>query len=171
MQDDEQASFDAWASRVQPRLLQAAFLMSGYRHHAQDLVQEALIKIASRWEKLRHEHPDAYARKIVYRDHISWWRRRRETFLDRLPEAAVTDPAGSRVDSLVVGQALARLTVKQRAVLVLRYFEDLTEQQTADTLGVSLGTVKSQTSAALSRLRLVAPELADFRTEGTPHDR
>ncbi|MEO8108312.1 MAG: sigma-70 family RNA polymerase sigma factor, partial [Actinomycetes bacterium] len=73
-------------------------------------------------------------------------------------------------DSLVMGQALARLTKKQRAVLVLRYFDDLTEKQVADILGVSVGTVKSQSSAALARLRQVAPEVAAFGSVGETHD-
>jgi RNA polymerase sigma factor (sigma-70 family) len=79
-----------------------------------------------------------------------------------LPEVAQRDQSESRVDDLLISAALARLTRKQRAVLVLRYFEDLSEHQTADTLGVSVGTVKSQCAAALARLRRGAPELKAF---------
>ena len=159
---DGRVTFEAWVRSAQTRLVQAAFLMTGDAYHAQDLVQEALVKVAARWERLVDENPDAYARRIVYRDHISWWRQHRDIPVDVLPEAALRDQSESRVDGLVVYAALARLTRKQRAVLVLRYFEDLTEQQTADILGVSLGTVKSQSAAALARLRNGAPELQEF---------
>ncbi len=164
--DEGRVSFDAWVRTAQLRLFESAFLMSGDAHHAQDLVQDALIKVAARWEKLRDENPDGYARRILYRDHVSWWRRSRDLPVDEIPEASPGDLSESSVDHLVVGVALERLTRKQRAVLVLRYFDDLTEKQTADILGVSVGTVKSQCSAALARLRKVAPELAAFKFGG-----
>jgi RNA polymerase sigma-70 factor (sigma-E family) len=160
--EDGRADFEAWVRSAQSRLVEAAFLMSGDAYHAQDLVQEALIKVAARWERLRDQDPHAYARKILYRDHISWWRKRRDVPFDVLPEVAQRDQSESRVDDLLMSAALARLTRKQRAVLVLRYFEDMSEHQTADTLGVSVGTVKSQCAAALARLRRVAPELKAF---------
>ncbi len=98
----------------------------------------------------------AYALRIIARDNITWWRRRRD-----VPTSFVE--AGSSSDepeiALVVRRSLARLTAAQRAVLVLRHFEDLTERETADVLGVSIGTVKSQNAAALARLRTGAPEL------------
>ncbi len=163
-------SFDAWVRSCQVSLVRSAFLMTGDSHHSQDLVQEALVKVAARWEKLRAENPDGYARRIIYRDHISWWRRKLAVPVDELPERSLGDPSEASVDSLVIGQALARLTKKQRAVLVLRYFDDLTEKQVAEILGVSVGTVKSQSSAALARLRQVAPEVAAFGSDGETHD-
>ena len=160
--DEGRASFDAWVRAAQSRLLQSAFLMTGDAHHSQDLVQEALVKVAARWEKLRDQNPDGYARRILYRDHISWWRRQHDFLVEVMPEGSSRDLSESSVDYVVVGAALESLTRKQRAVLVLRYFDDMTEKQTADILGVSVGTVKSQCSAALARLRRAGPELAGF---------
>ena len=164
--DEGRVSFDAWVRTAQSRLMKSAFLMTGDAYHAQDLVQDALVKVAARWEKLRDENPDGYARRILYRDHVSWWRRSREFPVVVMPEGSPRDLSESSVDYLVVGAALERLTRKQRGVLVLRYFDDLTERQTADVLGVSVGTVKSQCSAALTRLRKGAPELAAFKFGG-----
>ncbi|HVQ89321.1 MAG TPA: SigE family RNA polymerase sigma factor [Actinomycetes bacterium] len=164
--DEGKVSFDVWVRAAQSGLLQSAFLMTGDAYHAQDLVQDALVKVAARWEKLRDENPDGYARRILYRDHVSWWRRSRDVPVAVLIEGSPRDLSESSVDYVVVGTALDRLTRKQRAVLVLRYFDDLTEKQTADILGVSVGTVKSQCSAALTRLRKFAPELSAFKSGG-----
>lgn len=163
--DDEE--FTDWAAGCQQALLRSAYLITGDMHRAQDLVQEALVKVALRWPRLREQNPTAYARRILVRDNVSWWRRRRETTgaaTDGTGAAAVSsDPA----TALVVRQALMRLTPSQRAVLVLRHLDDLSERETAEVLGVSIGTVKSQNAAALARLRTGAPELLDL-TGGTP---
>ena len=155
--DDE---FTEWTAGVQRRLLRSAYLLTGDLHRAEDLVQEALVKVALRWSKLRDESPTAYARTVIVRDNISWWRRSKNAptpTLDDLAEVS-TDPEAA----MVVRRALGRLTPKQRAVLVLRHFDDLSEADTAAALGVSVGTVKSQNSAALARLRDGAPELLDL---------
>jgi RNA polymerase sigma-70 factor (sigma-E family) len=166
LSDADQASFEAWAARHYAALVRSASIVTGDVHRAEDLVQEACIKVAARWEKLRDGNPEAYARRILYRDHISWWRRTRETpAADPLSDLVVDDSEG-RVDAVVIRQSLNRLTRKQRAVLVLRFYEDLTEAQTAEALGVSIGTVKSQTFAALAKLRQIAPELSQFVPEG-----
>jgi len=163
---DPIASFEDWASARQHGLLRSAFLITGDIHRAEDLVQDALFKIALRWDRLRSGNPDAYVHTIVYRTHVSWWRARRET-----PVAHVQDTARPVDDAerpLIVQNALARLTAKQRAVLVLRYFDDLTETETALVLGVSVRSVKKQASAAKQRLRAIAPELkelADLRDD------
>ncbi|SNT31830.1 RNA polymerase sigma-70 factor, sigma-E family [Asanoa hainanensis] len=163
------AAEDSFRDYVAARLVglsRAAYLLTGDRHLAEDLVQQALVQVASRWEKISAGgDPDPYVRRVLYHQHVSWWRWRR--LVDRphadLPETAVAD-RGRDVDTeLTVRQALRRLTPKQRAVLVLRYFEDLTEAQTAEVLGCSVGTVKSNTRDALARLRTTAPELADLR--------
>jgi RNA polymerase sigma-70 factor (sigma-E family) len=157
---DEQ-EFTDWAAGVERQLLRSAYLLTNDLHRAQDLVQEALVKVALRWSRLRTGNPTAYARTIVARDNISWWRRgRREVVGDpRPPEApSSSDPEAA----LVVRRALARLTPAQRAVLVLRHFDDLSERETAAILGVTVGTVKSQNAAALKRLRDGAPELLDL---------
>lgn len=161
----DEPEFAAWAAGCERALLRSAFLLTGDLHRAQDLVQEALIKVAMRWPRLRHGNPAGYARKIIARDHVSWWRRhRRELTTGEVPRSAPT-LALSGPDSettLIVQRALARLTPAQRAVVVLRYFDDLTERDTAEVLRVSVGTVKSQNAAALARLRTGAPELLDL---------
>ncbi len=157
---DEQ-EFTAWAAGCERQLLRSAYLLTGDLQRAEDLVQEALVKVALRWPRLRSGNPTAYARTIIARDHVSWWRRRRREVSVAEPhdEAATSsDPEAA----LVVRRALARLTPAQRAVLVLRHFDDLTERETAEVLGVSVGTVKSQNAAALARLRGGAPELLDL---------
>jgi RNA polymerase sigma-70 factor (sigma-E family) len=160
---------DSFRDYVAARLMglsRAAFLLTGDRHLAEDLVQQALIQVASRWEKISAAgDPDPYVRRVLYTQHVSWWRRRR--LIDRPhadpPDVVVADRAHDTDTELTMRQALRRLTPKQRAVLVLRYFEDLTESQTAEVLGLSVGTVKSNTRDALARLRAVAPELEDLR--------
>ncbi|UMG92779.1 SigE family RNA polymerase sigma factor [Nocardioides sp. TF02-7] len=156
--DDE--GFSEWAGGVERRLLRSAYLLTGDLHRAEDLVQEALVKVALRWRRLRHGNPTAYARRILVRDNVSAWRRQRETpVADVGPERPVSSDPDTEI---VVRRALARLTPAQRAVLVLRHFDDLSERETADVLGVSVGTVKSQNAAALARLRTGAPELLDL---------
>lgn len=156
---DEQ-EFTAWAAGTERRLLRSAFLLTGDLHRAEDLVQEALVKVAMRWDRLREGNPTAYARTIIVRDNVSWWRRRREVPVDEVaPTAAVSsDPDAA----MVVRRALARLTPGQRAVVVLRHFDDLSVEETAVILRVAPGTVKSQNAAALARLRAGAPELLDL---------
>jgi RNA polymerase sigma-70 factor (sigma-E family) len=158
---DEQG-FTEWAAGAERQLLRSAYLLTGDLHRAQDLVQEALVKVALRWSRLRNGNPTAYARTVVVRDNISWWRRRRREVVVEdagWGEAVVSsDPEAA----LVVRRALARLTPAQRAVLVLRHFDDLSERETAAILGVAVGTVKSQNAAALARLRDGAPELLDL---------
>lgn len=156
---DEQ-EFTAWAAGCERQLLRSAFLLTGDLHRAEDLVQEALTRVALRWSRLRTGNPTAYARTIIVRDNISWWRRRREVSVAEPYDAA--SPSIDPDTAMVVRSALARLTARQRAVLVLRHFDDLTEREAADVLGVTIGTVKSQNAAALARLRDGAPELLDL---------
>ena len=157
----DESEFTEWVTGQQRQLLRSAFLLTGDLHRAQDLVQEALVKVALRWTRLRAGNPTAYARTIIMRDNISWWRRRRRE--TSTAESDATPAVSSDPDmALVVSRALARLTTKQRAVLVLRHFDDLTERETAAILGISIGTVKSTNAAALARLREGAPELLDL---------
>jgi RNA polymerase sigma-70 factor (sigma-E family) len=156
----DEAGFTQWAAGAQRRLVRSAYLLTGDLHAAEDLVQEALVKVALRWERLREGNPTAYARTIVVRDHISRWRRRRD-----LPTEGSLDLAQVSSDpdtAMVVRRALARLTPKQRAVVVLRHFDDLGVDEVAAALGISAGTVKSQNAVALARLRDGAPELLDL---------
>lgn len=157
--------FTEWLLGQRTALLRSATLLTGDPGLAEDLVQEAAVKVAARWERLRTEHPTAYARRIVFRDHVTWWRRRREIPSDLQRDRAVAAP-DTEQRHLVLA-ALAALPHGQRAVVVLRYFDDLTERQTAEVLGVSLGTVKSQAHTALGRLRQ-QPELRALVGEESP---
>ncbi|HST86117.1 MAG TPA: SigE family RNA polymerase sigma factor [Kineosporiaceae bacterium] len=163
-------SYLAFVTARQPALIRAATLVSGDPELAQDLVQDALVKLALSWEKVRDGYPEAYVRRILYRDAISWRRRFRRERLGVVVDLPLPDPTDAADARLALRAALSRLTTKQRAVLVLRFYEDLSEHQTADLLGVGIGTVKSQTHAALSRLRLHAPELNALLTPGVTSD-
>ena len=139
----------AFVRARQGALVRAAYLICGDEHLAHDLVQDALVKLASRWERLRDEAPEAYVRRILYRDAVSRWRRlRRERLVDHAdPQgafAAITapEPVSDWVEGADVRAALALLPPRQRAVIVLRYYEDLSEADIAATLGISRGTVK-----------------------------
>lgn len=153
-------SFEAWARARQQPLVRNAFLMTGDFQRAEDLVQEALIRAAERWDVLQAGNPDAWMRTVMYRQHVSWWRRtRRELTVESVPDAA-THPDNAA--GLLLRDALARLTARQRAVVVLRFVEDLSVADAAAALGVTEGTVKKQTSVALGRLREIAPELEEL---------
>lgn len=153
-------------------MLRAAVLMCGNHHLAQDLLQEALAKLASRWSQVRDGSPEAYVRTILYRDAISHWRKwRREKPYDvHSPDGdfvtreLARDSAQEWVDGASVREALKQLAPRQRAVLVLRYYEDLSEEQIAQILGIHRGTVKSQASEALANLRRLLPELEPVLT-------
>jgi RNA polymerase sigma-70 factor (sigma-E family) len=141
-----------------------AYLLTGDHGHAQDLLQNALTKTASRWATLRDGNPEGYTRRVLYTEFVSAWRRRRkvtEVAQELLPERPHPDDESERaIRRIALQRALALLAPRQRAVLVLRYFEDHTETQTADLLGCTTGTVKSTAHHALARLRDLAPELA-----------
>jgi RNA polymerase sigma-70 factor (sigma-E family) len=164
---DPYADFTAFAEACQLRMVRAAYLICGDRHLAEDLTQSALIKLALRWSRVRDGQPEAYLRTILYRDAVSWWRRwRREIPVAEPPERAGGGRDGERVELRVTfARALALLTPRQRAVLVLRFYEDQSEASTAEVMGIAVGTVKSQTAVALRRLRQLAPELADLVRE------
>ena len=162
----DEASFTAWASARQHALMRTAFLLTGDWQRAEDLLQDALTKVALRWSRLVDGQPEAYARTILVRDNVSWWRRRgREIVVEAPPEPPASHDTVASERRMLVTEALNHLTAKQRAILVLRFYEDLSVPQTAHTLGISEGTVKSQTYAALARLRQQAPELADLLGE------
>lgn len=159
----ERDTFTAWATARRLSLLRTAVLITGDHGRAEDLVQEALTKVAQRWARLADGHPEAYARQIIVRDNISRWRRTRLEVALAFPDSVRTTGAEVAADRrLVLLDALNRLTDRQRAALVLRYLDDLSEADTATAMGVSTGTVKSTTHLALRRLRESAPELAEL---------
>lgn len=146
------AEFEDWVRVTSPALLRAAFLLCGDRHSSEDLVQVTLERVGMAWRRI-DDHPDAYARAVMYRSYARWWRRRgrRESVMAAPPVSAAEDHAGLVERRVVVQAALAQLTRSQRAVLVLRYYEDLSERDTAAVLGCSVGAVKSQRHKALLR--------------------
>jgi RNA polymerase sigma-70 factor (sigma-E family) len=159
-------SFREYVRARTPALSRAAYLLTGDFHLAEDLVQQALLRVAGRWERLTAlGDPDPYVRRVLYTQHVSRWRRARLRLDLRaeVPEQAVPDGSAAVELSHTVRRALRLLTPRQRAVLVLRYFEDLSEAETAAILGCAVGTVKSQTRHALTRLRQLAPDLAELR--------
>jgi RNA polymerase sigma-70 factor (sigma-E family) len=168
---DDPIDYDGFVRTRTPSLLRSAYLLTGDQHLAEDLVQSALARTHRSWRRLRSTgNAEAYTRKVMYHLQVAWWRRSRvaESLSGYLPDRPVgglgfEDRAAIRA---TLRQALLRLTAGQRAVLVARYFEDRSEADTAELLGVSVGTVKSQTSRALQRLRTVAPELADLYPMG-----
>jgi RNA polymerase sigma-70 factor (sigma-E family) len=143
-------------------LSRAAFLLTGDHQAAEDLVQDTYVVLVRRWQRSGVVDPEAYVRRILYTRFVDGWRRRRLTELPWAspPDAPGGDETGNATDRLTLRDALTRLTPRQRAVLVLRFYEDLTEVQSAAALGVSPNTVKSQTRVALQRLRELVPEAA-----------
>jgi RNA polymerase sigma-70 factor (sigma-E family) len=122
---------------------------------AEDLLQTALARAYPRWSRLRKDDPEAYVRKIMLNTWSSWWRRRwrGEVPTSRLPEVTSPDGFATADSRQALRTALAGLPPGQRAVVVLRYHQDLSEAQVASLLGISVGTVKSQAAKALASLR------------------
>jgi RNA polymerase sigma-70 factor (sigma-E family) len=159
--------FREYVAARQGALYRTALLLTGHREDAEDLVQTALTKLAIRWTRLRGTgSPDAYIRKILYHQHVSRWRtnRNRREYVSAIPPEpdAVGDPTVESALRLSVATALRKLTAKQRAILVMRYFEDRPESEVAEILGCSIGTVRSQTYRTLARLRVLCPELSSI---------
>ena len=146
--------FSAFVNGRGPALQRTAFLLTGDWALAEDLLQTALAKSYLAWGRIRHDDPEGYVRKVIANTHASWWRRkwRGEAPTAELPESAYDAHPGVE-DKLALATALRALPPRQRAVIVLRFHEDLTEAETARSLGISVGTVKSQTSKALATLR------------------
>jgi RNA polymerase sigma-70 factor (sigma-E family) len=146
--------FEAYVAARSTALWRSAYLLTGDPHRAEDLLQTALLKVWRRWDRIeRREAVESYVRAALVSTYTDWWRRRwnGEVPTGELPETpAATASPEVRRDVLT---ALALLPRGQRAVVVLRFFDDLSEARTAAVLGVSVGTVKSQTSRALATLR------------------
>ncbi|MFG1709627.1 SigE family RNA polymerase sigma factor [Nonomuraea sp. M3C6] len=163
---DRHDDFREFVLARQQALMRTAYLLTGDAHLAEDLLQSVLVKVAGQWYKLAKDgNPEAYTRRALVNQYISWRRRPRPELPSADPPERGTSYDDAALDRIVLRQALAKLTPKQRAVIVLRYWEDLTEAQTAEALGCSPGTVKSQAHHALARLRTLAPELADLLSD------
>jgi RNA polymerase sigma-70 factor (sigma-E family) len=151
------AAFEEYMAARQPSLLRTAYLLTGDRHAAEDLVQTAFAKLYLSWDRVqRREHLDGYIRRILVNEHNSLWRRawkRREITTDELPERVGVPDRPDHGERSALWEFVQTLPRKQRAVVVLRYYEDLSEAEVAATLGISVGTVKSQSSRALAALR------------------
>jgi RNA polymerase sigma-70 factor (sigma-E family) len=160
------ADFNEFAYSRWPRLVRLAYGITGDRGFAEDLAQTALASAYASWSRVRKaDDPDAYLRRILLNAYRGGFRKRRvtEELTGSLPEpgVGVPDPAGSHSDRAAIVAALATLPRRQREIVVLRYWLDLTELQVAATLGCSVGNVKSQAARALAKLR-GSSELADW---------
>jgi RNA polymerase sigma-70 factor (sigma-E family) len=137
-------------------LLRSAYLLTGNLADAEDLVQSALAKTFLAWNRIEDRRAlDGYVRRAIVNTHISWWRRRRvdEYPTDEIPDQPAADTSGNTELHDTLQRAIDRLPHRMRAAVVLRYFEDMTEAEVADVLGVSQGTVKSTVSRAVAKLR------------------
>ena len=161
---DRDTDFTAYLEARQARLLRTAYLITGDQHQAEDLLQTSLAKLYLAWDKVRERGSvDAYVRRIMVNENNSLWRRswkRRELATGEVPEVAPVHDEYDEGLGAAVWATVQTLPRKARTVVVLRYYEQLTEAETADLLGISVGTVKSQTSRALATLRERAPELS-----------
>ena len=170
MDDHTRREFTDFVTARTPSLLRLAYVLTGDRFAAEDLLQNALTRTAGRWRHIR-DNPEAYVRKAMYHEQVSRWRSPRwgrESVQAGLPERGGLDPADEVDLKLSLRRALRLLAPRQRAVLVLRYFEDLPETEVAQVMGCSVGTVRSQTAKALTRLRAAVPTLAAFFEEPLP---
>ena len=153
--DVEAGDFDDFVAARSTHLLRTAYLLTHDHALAEDLLQTALTKSWFAWSRIEG-NPEPYVRRVLVNTYASWWRRRwnDEYATEELPETGGADHTDSSVASHDLWDALGRLPKRQRAVVVLRYYEDLSEAETATLLGCSRGTVKSQLSKALAKLRL-----------------
>lgn len=169
----EREDFEEFVASRRKHLLRTAWLLTGDWASAEDLVQTALIRCYPHWHRIAADHPDGYVRRTLVNTYASWRRRRWQG------ELSTAEPPHrpSDIDEYAVADrrhvllaALNRLPPRQRAAIVLRYFEDLSEHDAAAALGCSVGTVKSQTSKALAQLRTSGVLLDAERENEVSHD-
>ncbi|MGI5200274.1 SigE family RNA polymerase sigma factor [Spirillospora sp. CA-108201] len=171
--DDDCWTYERFVTDRAPTLLRYGYVLTGDAHDAADLMQEGLLRLRTAWPRVvRKDDPEGYTRTIMARLHISVWRRRRrERLVSEVPEGGYEDRGLERAErDTRLWRALSALPRRQRTVLVLRYYEDLPDEEIAKLLGISRGTVRSQAARALDKLR------ADWRpsltqTVGAHHDR
>ncbi|MBB6470877.1 SigE family RNA polymerase sigma factor [Sphaerisporangium rubeum] len=166
----EERRFREFVASRSPALMRLGYLLTGGdQHAAEDLLQTVLARAAARWGRI--DDPEPYVRRAMYRQQVSLWRvasRRRETVVAEAPDVPGRDETHAAELKLVLRHALTRLTARQRAALVLRFFEDLPEAEVAQIMGCSVGTVRSTVHRSLGRLRVLAPELADLGANRRP---
>ncbi|MFL6115226.1 MAG: SigE family RNA polymerase sigma factor [Catenulispora sp.] len=165
---DPDDGFAEFVRGSQTRMVHLAELLTRDRGRAEDLAQHAYAKAYASWPRVSRGDPEAYVRRCIVNANVDWWRRRtwHERPSEVLPEAAQRggDPAASAADRDLVLRALSRLTDRERTVIALRFYLDMSEVQVASELGIRPGTVKSTTARALAKLR----QDAELRSETTP---
>jgi RNA polymerase sigma-70 factor (sigma-E family) len=156
--DPDREGFEEFVAARRPALLRTAYLLTGSHADAEDLVQVALVKSVPHWRGIA-DRPEPYVRQVLACESVTRWRRRgwRGASTPVLPERRTAGPDLDQRESL--RRALGMLAPRQRAVVVLRYYEDLTEKETAAVLGVAVGTVKSQARDGLTQLGRLLPDL------------
>jgi len=159
-------SIEEFIDRNSRMLLRSAWLLTGNWASAEDLVQAALLQSWLRWDAIKSDAPEFYVRRVLMNTFLSGQRRRwtGERPVAQLPDRAVVDEMSAAELRHVIWSAMSALPAKQRVVVVLRYYDDLSEAEAARVLDCSVGTVKSQTSRALAKLRS-APELQSLLEE------
>jgi RNA polymerase sigma-70 factor (sigma-E family) len=153
---DRDEEFRAFVVGSQSRLLRLADMLTGDRGRAEDLVQHAYVKTYLAWRRVGLDNPERYARRVIANANIDWWRRRpwrERSDVDMPDRPAPDDHADDHARRRLVLDALSQLTVRERRVVVLRYYCDLSEQDVARELGCALGTVKSTAARALAKLK------------------
>lgn len=162
-------AFERYVTLHGRRLVRTAFLLTGDWHTAEDLVQNTLAGLLLSWRRLRDvDDLDAYVHRSLLNARSKWWRRQRRDPVPwgELPDEAVTDGTAQQDDQELLLRGLRRLSRQQRAVVVLRYCEDRSEEDVARILGCSTGTVKTHASRGLARLRSELRDPADDRSAG-----
>ena len=162
MGDGADESFVAFVAARSGRLIAHAELLCGNGEQARDIVQTVLTRAYPRWHRIEHDDPYGYVLRAVTNAVTDWWRRSHRRHeapaSEALPEVAAPDSYATSDDREVLRAALRRLTVRERAVVVLRYLDDRPEREVADLLGISIGTVKSLCHKALRKLRVVVAQ-------------
>ncbi|MEV5503211.1 SigE family RNA polymerase sigma factor [Nonomuraea fuscirosea] len=163
---DDEPGFDDFVAERTEALLRYGYVLTGNPHDAADLVQEALIRLCGAWPRVRHkDSPHSYVRTTMARLHISVWRRRRREHLTGAPPDRVHREVFPSEEEQGLWRELAALPRRQRAVLVLRYYEQLSDAEIAKVLGISAGTVRSQAFRGLDKLR--SSLLSSMETHGS----
>jgi RNA polymerase sigma-70 factor (sigma-E family) len=167
--EHDDRDFESWLVAREPALQRTAHLLTGDVHSAQDLVQSTLARLYLRWERVRAaDNVDAYVRKALVNEFRTAWRRplrRAERIVELVPDGPAPPSPEYDGSREVVWRFVCSLPPKQRAVVVLRFYEQLTEAEIADLMGISVGTVKSQSSRALAALRAALPDHPEITGE------